>query len=116
MVTSFCPEHDCPLVQAGDEIVCLWEQADALVGHVIRDLIVEDGLTVLLFENGQALPMVGWRGNARAADPESADALLDVMDENYLVAAEPDERSIALHIADHPGSIEDGQWLLELKW
>ena len=116
-MSDFCTEHECPLVRAGDEIVCLWERADSLVGGKIIDLIVDNGTTMLLMDSGGILPMHGWSGNARAAeDDESADGLLNVLEENYLLAAEPDERSITLHIADHPGGIEDSQWMLELTW
>ena len=116
-MSDFCPEHECPMVKAGSETVCLWERANSVVGREIVDLIVDDGETVLLFDGGGILPMHGWSGNARAAeDDESADGLLDVLEENYLLAAEPDERSITLHIADHPGGLEDSQWMLELTW
>ncbi len=112
-----CPDHDCPLVQAGDAIVCLFEQAESLVGGEITDLIMDGGQTVLIFDNRGLLPMHGWSGNVRAAgDEESADALLDVLEGNYLLAVEADEGCVTLHIADHPGGIEDCQWILTLAW
>ena len=110
-----CLEHDCPLFDAGDgTLVCLWETIDALTGQMLSDLIVEDGETVLIFPGG-AFPLVGWRGNVLAAeDFESADALLNVLEGNYLLRGELHDRRISIYLADEPDV--KAQWEFDLTW
>ena len=49
-------------------------------------------------------------------DDESADGLLEVLDEMYLVGAlwDRDSHQMSIHIADHICGIEDSQWVLDL--
>ncbi len=108
---NICPEHHCPMIPAGDGEVCLLEHARTLLGQPVTDIIVEDGTTVLLFPDGRALPLVGWHGNARAQDPESADALLDVLDGMRLTGAAWNDTEGYLTVADETG---EGEWRIPL--
>ncbi|RMF51240.1 MAG: hypothetical protein D6755_00050 [Anaerolineae bacterium] len=72
------------MIPAGGQEICFLEHARTLLGQPLADLIVEGGTTVLLFPDGRTLPLIGWNGNARAQNPESADALLDALDGLYL--------------------------------
>ena len=114
---NLCPKHNCPMVSIGDRDVCLLKHARSLIGQMILDLIVDDGLTVLLFSNGIPLPLIGWHGNLMASeDDESADGLLEVLDEMYLVGSlwDEDDHQMDIHIADSFCGIEGSQWILKL--
>jgi hypothetical protein len=79
MIVTTCPHHHSPLVDLHGQIVCLATQAESLLGQCLVDLVVEDGIVVLLFPNGEPLPLPGWSGNQRAQDEDSADALLEIL-------------------------------------
>ena len=85
MITSQrCPQHECPLIWVGDEAVCLIEHVCTLLDDPIQDLVVDQGLIVLIFSGNVLLPLVGWVGNRRATDDDGAIALLDILAGLYL--------------------------------
>jgi len=83
-----CAEHDCPMIQIDDEVVCALEHIDAhLGGSQVKDLVVvEEGLISVLFEDDHELPLLC----PHCGDPigMNEDALLDEIAGLYLVALE----------------------------
>jgi hypothetical protein len=68
------------LITLHGQTFCLVAQAEALLGQSVVDLAVDSGIVVLLFPGGKPLPLLGWSGNRRAQDEESADALLEILE------------------------------------
>ena len=117
MPDPICPQHHCPMPRIAGRRACLLEAARAALGLAVTDLARTAGQVVLLFPDGRALPLPGWPGNRRAADPAEAEALLDVLAGLVLVGADwqASAGSLELNLAD-PAAVGAGQsdWCLSL--
>ena len=113
-----CPQHACPLIRVGDETVCLLEHARGLLDNPIQDLVVDQNLTVLILPGYVLLPLVGWEGNLRATNEESAAALLEILTDLYLcgVRWNKQQHKLEIFLADQPGARGAGQWSLDLQF
>ena len=114
----FCDEHKCPMIQIGDEYVCVIEYVDALIGaHKVVD-VIPGGLTLdppvpisLIFDNGCSLPLLcPCCGGPITLDPKATgdqllkieDRLLEIAKDVYLVGLGYDAEQNGLVLAFSP--------------
>jgi hypothetical protein len=110
-----CETHGCPMMEAGGDIVCLFDfLGDHLGGLAVTDLVPDGGADqpgALVFSDGHSLPLL-CPHCARAARLEDPSALLAQVAGQHLVgleyAEEAGERQLFLLFAVDPeASLDD---------
>ena len=118
-----CEEHNCPMIQVGENYECVIERVDAhLGGKRVKDIVPGKRKTplTLVFEDGHTLPLLCPDcGGALHVAPEDEDQVLDQSAGLYLVGVayvEPstEPEGIALAFASDPDAdLEDPEAELE---
>lgn len=109
----FCAEHGCPMIRVRGDDVCLFEYVDAHVGgQAVRDLIpgTADVPAMLVFADGHVMPLL-CAHCGQGLHVTDADAALEVIAGQYLVALEYDEedKALVLVFSPDPEDREDGE-------
>jgi hypothetical protein len=123
-----CSEHGCPMIQIGNDYVCVFEYVDSCIGNQqVVDVITDIGAgstetDLLVFENGWQLPLLcpACGGPIQTCDEEGdATAFLEAIVGLYLTAlsylpAEGSEspEGLALSFAVEPDARPHDDWAI----